>query len=104
MDELLRYICIPFAIKLYKEDRELFKSFKTSNVYLNKIDGVLDQLHQDFYKLKVDYNQVRKIDKGKYKYNGEVYEFGPDELKQETADIMKEYLFTVDALDKERAW
>jgi hypothetical protein len=104
MEELIRYISIPFAIKLFKEDKELFRGFKTPSVYLDKLDAAIDQLRHDFYNLKVKYNQVRKIDVGKYKFKGKIYEFSAAELKQETADIMKEYLFTVEAVYKERVW
>jgi hypothetical protein len=103
-DELKRYICIPFAIKLFREDKEMFRSYKMENVYLDKLNAVIKQLQKDFYKMKGTYHAVRKIEEGKYRFGGEVYEFDLGELRKETTEIMKEYLFTVESEYEERVW
>ncbi|GAB3051650.1 hypothetical protein [Virgibacillus ainsalahensis] len=107
-----KYIAIPMAIKVFRQDQEKFKSYKIGNVYLDKLDAVINQLQHDLNNIKkqmytVHHINIKRIDKSKYKVNNEIIEFTPDELREMTKKIMQEYLYGDEASDfetKERMW
>ncbi|WP_200416429.1 hypothetical protein [Virgibacillus salexigens] len=107
-----KYIAIPMAIKVFSQDLEKFKSYKMRNVYLDKLDAVIDQLQNDLNDIKkqiytVHHINVRRIDKCKYKANNEIIEFTPDEMREMTKVVMQEYLYGSEASEfqaKERMW
>ncbi|MCR1834957.1 hypothetical protein NSA56_11180 [Oceanobacillus caeni] len=115
MDKALvdKYIAMPMAITVFKQDTKSFEESKVFGVYLDKIESVLKQLKKDFYSLKRDmitkyHLDIRCIDQCKYRVNGRIIDYTPEELKAITADIMREYLYggkaTADFEQKEHLW
>ncbi|WP_087974302.1 hypothetical protein [Oceanobacillus rekensis] len=110
-DIVLRYITIPMAIKVFRQDKESFRHFKLGNLYLDKLDTVLQQLNKTFHQLKkemytihhLDIRYLGKTDKEvKYSVNNEVITFTPEELRLTTSEIMSEYLYGKSATPFER--
>lgn len=95
-----KYIAIPLAISVFKKDREEFKEFKTSNVYLDMVDSAVGQLKKEFYAIRQDLNKqqvnINKIGSLEYSMNGEVVTYTSDQLKELTRSVMQESLTSVD--------
>lgn len=109
---IIRFITMPMAVQVFKQDKEQFRKSKTQAVYLDLIDSVLEKLQEDFKQLKADMYSVHHLDikhlgksEGvvKYSVNKQVIEFTPDELKDKTEEIMREYLTNVELKSWERA-
>lgn len=103
-----RYITLPMAINVFKQDQDYFSKFKMGNIYLDWLDAAIDKASEDFYELKSDmiskYNlSVKRIGQTAYSVNGEVIEYSAEELKEMTSELMDEYL-SVDVEDKQRGW
>lgn len=96
IDIVKRYIAMPMAIKVFKQDKERFNEFKLGNLYEDMLDSIIERMQQDFFNLKDEMNSkhinLRKIDSLKYRVNGEVMEFSSEELKEMTGELMSEYL------------
>lgn len=81
MDKKLidRYIALPMAITVLKQDREEFKKFKMAPVYKRLMDPVIEKASSDFYELKRDiiskhHLDIKKFDGLRYTVNGEIVE------------------------------
>ncbi|WP_156035982.1 hypothetical protein [Virgibacillus halodenitrificans] len=49
MDQQIKeYIALSLAINVFKHDRPLFKGWSMANLYLSKIDHVVEQMQNDF--------------------------------------------------------
>ena len=112
-DLILKYIAMPMAIKIFKDDRESFKVSKVAPIYFDLIESILKQLEKDFKQLKADmftkyHLDIRYLGKDdgtvKYGVNKDVIEFSPEELRNGTQKIMEEYIATVDVEKQERVW
>lgn len=113
MEELIkRYITMPMAITVFKQDLEKFNEFKLGNLYLDMIESIIDRMTKDYLELQrkmytKHHIDIKKIEKGKYQVNGEIMEFTSDELKDMTNQLMSEYLYGDKAGDferKDRMW
>lgn len=97
LDIVKRYIAMPMAIQVFKQDIERFKEFKLGNLYQDMLESIIERMQQDFRQLKSELRSqhidVRKLDIGKYKVNNEVFEFTPEELKEMTSKLMSDYLY-----------
>lgn len=100
-DIVLKFITMPMAIKVFKQDRESFLKSKVSNVYQDLIDSILNKMQSEFNTLKKDmytkyHLNVRYIgmvnNTVRYSVNREMVEFTPKELKNKTEALMKVYL------------
>ncbi|ASK63905.1 hypothetical protein CFK37_17955 [Virgibacillus phasianinus] len=114
------FIILPLALKVFRRDYQAFKVSKVGNVYLDKLDTVIDQLQKDINLVKHQLITVHHIDvkyygkeNGVIKYmckkNNEpgIVEFTPMELKELTGKVMRVYLYgdkSVEFEHKERAW
>lgn len=102
-DIINRYIAIPLAIKVFKQDQKEFQDFRIGNLYLDLLDCIIDQLKNDFLQLKKEmYSKYHldikylgnQNDVEKYKVNNkDIIEYTPAELKALTRNIMEEYLY-----------
>lgn len=110
-DIILKYITIPMAIKVFRRDKETFKHFKMGNLYLDKLDAVLDELEKDFNKLKremymvhhLDVRYLERTDKEvRYSVNKLIVTFTPEELRLKTSEIMSDHLYGESATEFER--
>lgn len=112
-DIVLRFITMPMAIKVFKQDKEQFSKSKVNILYYDLIDSILDKLEKDFNQLKADMFTKYHLDLKylgeysgvlKYTVNKEVVEFKPEELKVKTEELMREYIVKVDLKRKDRIW
>lgn len=111
-DLIKNYIAYPFAVTVFKQDKGKFREFKLGNLYLDMLDSILERMHQDYYKVKAEllskhHIDVQHLEIGKYKINGEIVEFSPEELKQMTNQLMSDYLYGDKAQEferQERVW
>ncbi len=113
LDLVLRFITMPMAIQVFKQDKEQFRKSKAQAVYLDLIDSILEKLQEDFNQLKSDMYTKYHLDvkslgksegKVKYSVNKQVIEFTPDELRDKTEELMREYLVNVELKSWERVW
>ncbi len=110
---VLRFITMPMAVLVFKQDKEEVKKSKAQAVYLDLIDSVLEQLREDFKQLKADMYSKHHLDikclgksgnKVKYTVNRQVIEFSSEELRANTEKLMKEYLIKVEMNSEEYIW
>lgn len=104
-----RYIALPMAINVLKQDREEFKKFTMGPVYLTLLDPAIEKATQDFYDLKNDmiskhHVDIKRVGKLQYKVNGEVVEYTSDKLKKLSEDIMDEYFGSVEVEEDIKPW
>lgn len=112
-DLVLKYITMPMAVKVFRDDKKYISSSKVNVLYYDLIDSILEELENDFKKLKADmyskyHLDVKHLGKAngvvKYSVNKKVIEFTPNELRNETEALMKEYLSTVDFKRQGHIW
>lgn len=65
---ILDFIILSLALKVFRRDQKAFKDFKMWNLYLDKLDAVINQLQQDFNNVKKElitkyHIDVRYLDK-----------------------------------------
>jgi len=110
-DIVRRFIVIPMAIKVFRQDKEKFAAFRFGNLYQDKIDSCLDNLQKDFNELKREMCTVHHLDvknlgkqgsEVRYTVNNEVITFTPEDLRKMTEIMMEEYLIGEKATDFER--
>ena len=107
-----KYIAMPMAITVFKQDRKSFESFKIGNLYQDKLDATMKKLREDFYLMKKElisqhHLDIKCIDQCKYTVNGKIIEYSPGELKLLTSGIMGDYLYGDKATNfevKDRVW
>lgn len=107
-----KYIAMPMAITVFKQDQITFKSFKIGNLYQDKLDAAIDKLKEDFYFMKKElisrhHLDVKCLDQCRYTVNGKIIEYSPGGLKMLTSDIMRDYLYGENATNfevKDRVW
>jgi len=111
MDKKLidRYIALPMAINVLKQDRQEFKKFMMGPAYLTLLDPAIEKATQDFYELKKDmiskhHVDIKRIGKLQYKVNGEIVGYTADQLKKLSEDIMNEYFKSVEIQDQVVSW
>jgi len=103
-DTINKYITLPMAIKVLKEDKMRFEEFKLGYLYQDLIDSVIKNMEKDFYKLKSElFNKVKHLGGTKYRINNEVVEYTPGDLKELTTKTIKEY-FNGSVEWKEHIW
>ncbi|MYL56321.1 hypothetical protein GLW20_02250 [Virgibacillus halodenitrificans] len=102
MDQQIKeYIALPLAINVFKHDRPLFKNWSMANLYLSKIDHVVEQIQDDFTQLRGKYyNRVRKLENA-YIIDGRKHTFTSDQLKEMTAEVAGRYMYGDKATDFE---
>lgn len=103
-----RYITLPMAINVFKQDQNYFSKFKMGNIYLDWLDAAIEKASQDFYELKSDmiskyHMNVKRIGQTTYSVNGDVVEYSAEELKEMTSELMGGYL-DVEFEEKQREW
>lgn len=110
-DIVLKFITMPMAIKVFKQDKVSFLKSKVDNVYQDLIDSILSKMQSDFTALKKDmytkhHLNVRYIGKVnntvRYSVNREMVEFTPEELKNKTEALMKKYLVNAEVETQDR--
>ncbi|MGJ9460269.1 hypothetical protein [Oceanobacillus sp. CF4.6] len=110
-DIVSKYITMPMAIKVFKQDSETFSNFKLGNLHQAKLDSVIDNLQRDFNELKKEMHTVHHLnirylgksdDQVGFRVNNEVITFTPGELQMMTSDVMCNYLYGDKATDFER--
>lgn len=113
MEDLIRkYIAIPMALTVFKQDKEEFSKYQLGNIYEDMIDSIVEQMHQDYFKIKTElltkhHIDIKRIEKGKYEINKEIVEFSSEELKGFTQRVMSDYLHGENARGferKDRIW
>ncbi len=111
MDKKLidKYIALSLAITVFKLDQEKFKQLKAANVYLDKLDAVIDQVRKDLHRLKRNlivkhHMDIKKVSNLEYSVNGKVFGYTSNQLKKMTADAMEHYLMTVESVRTDRGW
>lgn len=111
MDKKLidRYIALPMAINVLKQDRQEFKKFTMGPAYLALLDPAIEKATQDFYELKKDmiskhHVDIKRIGKLQYKVNGEIVEYTADEIKKLSEEIMNEYFGSVEIKEEVTPW
>lgn len=101
------------AVQVFKQDKEQLQKSKVHIIYFNLIDSILEKMQEDFNKLKVEmyskhHLDVRYLGKEngmvKYTINKEEIGFSPNELRDNTEELMKEYLINVEIKSKELIW
>jgi hypothetical protein len=107
LDLIKRFIAMPMAIKVFKQDLESFRKFKLGNLYQDMLESIVERMQEDFYKLKDELHSryridVKRLENGKYKVNDEVIEYSSEELKGFTSSLMSEYLYGDSASGFER--
>ncbi|UUG68616.1 hypothetical protein YPHTV1_00054 [Halomonas phage YPHTV-1] len=102
MDQQIKeYIALPLAINVFKHDRPLFKGWSMGNLYMSKIDHVVEQMEYDFNQMRGKYyNRVRKLDSA-YIIDGRKFTFTADQLKEMTAEVAHRYMSGDKATDFE---
>lgn len=119
---IFSFIALPLALKVFRRDQEEFEVSKVANVYLDKLDAVIDQLQKDINRIKHELITVHHIDvrylgkpNGKPTYickkkddlDYSSIEFTSEELKNMTDKVMRDYLYgdkASDFEDKDRGW
>lgn len=111
MDKKLidRYIALPLAINVMKQDRQEFKKFMMGPAYLTLLDPAIEKATQDFYELKKDmiskyHLDIKKLDSLRYNVNSEIVEYTSDELMKLSEGIMNEYFGSVEIQDEVVSW
>ncbi|MEN2465619.1 hypothetical protein [Ornithinibacillus sp. JPR2-1] len=111
-DLVKKFVAYPLAVTVFKQDKDKFNDFKLGNLYLDMLDSVIERMQRDFFQLKAEllskhHIDVQRIEVGKYRVNGEIVEFSPEELKQLTNQLMSDYLYGDKAQGferKDRIW
>ncbi|MEN2765693.1 hypothetical protein [Ornithinibacillus xuwenensis] len=109
---LSKYIAMPMAIKVFKQDLENFKKVKLGNLYQDMLESIIERMQEDFYKLKDELHSryridVKRLKNGKYTMNNELLEYSTEELKAFTSQLMSDYLYGDKARGferKDRIW
>ncbi|TMN20806.1 hypothetical protein FFL34_00780 [Lentibacillus cibarius] len=112
-----KYIALPIALKVFRHDYKEFAKFKTANVYLNKIDAVIEHMRNDYFGIKkqlitIYHTEIRYIGKTsdvvKYRWRKGnecgVTEYTSEQLKDMTSEVMQNYLINTQSDIKERPW
>lgn len=112
-DLVLRFITMPMAITVFKQDKKHFKVSKVNVLFYDLIDSVLAKMEQDFRQMKADmykkhHLDVRYLGKGNgrvnYRVNQQMISFTPAELKKQTEKLMEEYMVNMELVRKNRIW
>lgn len=91
-DLINKYITIPMAIQVLKQDKEQFKTLSHRYVYQDLIDSAIKRMEQDFYHMKGKmFNVVKRLDSTHYNVNGEVIEYTSEQLRDLTRQTIEEY-------------
>lgn len=119
-ETLIKAVILPLVMKVFQQDKKHFQDFKMKNVYLDKLDVVIDSVQTDLNQVKHQMYSVYHIDLKPLNQQGEVLkyqwktrqqkgimEFTPNQLREYTKNAMKEYLYGSSAKPynpKERSW
>ena len=119
-EKMLKAVILPLVLKVFQRDKKLFQGFKTRNVYLDKLDVVIESVQTDLNQVKQQMYSVYHIDLKPLNQEGEEWKsqwktsqqtgimtFTPDQLREHTKNLMKEYLYGSSAKPynpKDRSW
>ncbi|GGJ62123.1 hypothetical protein [Virgibacillus salexigens] len=104
------FIILPFAVKVFEQDKILFKKSKQSIVYQSMIDAVIERIQEDMLatkqKLYTKYHlDIKRIGNTTYRWNSRgdngVIEYSSEDLKEMTSRTMKRYMKGIDFEVKE---
>ncbi|GGJ48406.1 hypothetical protein [Virgibacillus salexigens] len=104
------FIILPFAAKIFEQDRKRFAKFKQGIVYQSMIDAVIERIQKDMsatkQKLYTKYHlDIKRIGNTTYRWNSRgnsgVIEYSSDDLKEMTSQTMKRYMKGTDFEIKE---
>ncbi|WP_200415929.1 hypothetical protein [Virgibacillus salexigens] len=104
------FIILPFAAKIFEQDRKRFTKFKQGIVYQSMIDAVIERIQKDMsatkQKLYTKYHlDIKRIGNTTYRWNSRgnsgVIEYSSDDLKEMTSQTMKRYMKGTDFEVKE---
>ncbi|WP_163531457.1 hypothetical protein [Halobacillus ihumii] len=117
---LVKAIILPLVLKVTQQDKKHFQDFKMRNVYLDKLDIVIESVQMDLNQVKSEMYSVHHIDLKPLPQEGEEFKyqwrtsqqkglltFTSDQLREHTKNIMKEYFYGSSAREhnqKERGW
>ncbi|SET43094.1 hypothetical protein SAMN05216389_11150 [Oceanobacillus limi] len=111
---IIRIIALPLALHIFKQDREQLDGLYVGNVYLDKIDSIIEDIHRDINESRAQLLKqygltLRKISATEYRWNDRkdsgTLTYTSEQLKAMTSDIMREYLFSAEPFErKERVW
>ena len=113
MNLVLRFITFPMAVQVFKQDKDQFQKSKVYIIYFNLIDSILEKMQEDFNQLKAEmyskhHLDVRYLGKEngmvKYTINKEEIGFSPNELRDNTEKLMREYLINAEIKSEELIW
>ncbi|UOR14090.1 hypothetical protein [Halobacillus amylolyticus] len=103
---LMKYITLPLVLKVFNRDQKLFDDFKTRNVYLDKLDAVMESVQTDLNHVRQQMYLKHHIDVKPLKPKGEIHpykwktldhegiiELSSNELQELTKNAMQEYLY-----------
>lgn len=103
-DLINKYITLPMAIKVLKQDKIKVDELKFGYLYQDLIDTAIKNMEMDFYKLKGKlFNKVKRLEGTKYKIDNKVIEYALEQLKELTTKTIKEY-FNGPVEWKEHIW
>ncbi|WP_200411366.1 hypothetical protein [Virgibacillus salexigens] len=95
------FIILPFAAKIFEQDRKRFAKFKQGIVYQSMIDAVIERIQKDMsatkQKLYTKYHlDIKRIGNTTYRWNSRgnsgVIEYSSEDLKEMTNQAMKRYM------------
>lgn len=99
MDKQLidKYIALPMAINVMRKDKQHFSQFEYGKVYIDVLDEAIERATREFYELKSDllseyHVEIKRIDRLRYRIDGEVVEYGAGDLKGSVNNIIKELI------------
>ncbi len=103
---LMKCITLPLVLKVFNRDKKLLHDFKTRNVYLDKLDSVMESVQTDLNHVKQQMYSKHHIEVKTLKSKGEIHpykwktpdregviEFSSSELRELTRKMMEEYLY-----------
>lgn len=98
------FIVLPFALKIFQQDKELFKeykSMKSTNVFVSMLDAAIEGLQTDLNHTKQQlyakyHTDIKRTGRTVYRWHskGEIgtLQFFSDELRQLTNEAMTKYM------------
>lgn len=103
---LNKAVILPLLLKVLQGDKKLFQDFKMKNVYLDKLDVVIESVQTDLNQVKQLMYSVHHIDlvllsqeEGLSRYQWKtgkdtgLLEFSSAQLREQTRKCMEEYLY-----------
>ncbi|WP_079524961.1 MULTISPECIES: hypothetical protein [Halobacillus] len=102
----MKCIIFPLVIKVLKNDKKLFQEFKMRNVYLDKVDSVIESVQTDLNHVKQQMYSVYHVDIKQLNQKGEVLQYkwttrdqdgiielSSSQLREHTKNMLQEYFY-----------